>query len=228
MNEELQQLLYPIGFAASFFFFSRFFIQWLLSEKEKRVVVPTSFWTLSLIGHILLFSHAFIQQQFHVACIQSLSAVISWRNGNLMKKKPVSVKWVYFLLFLAPLIACAFFLAEHLLNPDSAKLWFRIPLRAFAPYKEISDSLLYHLFGWASLMLLSSRFWVQWLVSEKQRQSVLPKAFWWISLSGNSLSFFYFATIFDPVHFLGPLFNLAVSIRNLQLLRSFKENPSNA
>lgn len=228
MNEELQELLYPLGFLASFFFFSRFFFQWLLSEKMGRVVVPKSFWTLSLAGHVLLFSHAVIQQQFHVACVQSISAVISWRNINLMKKHPVHISWVYLLLVLAPCLPFALFSLEHLFNADSAKLWFRMPFRSVALYKEISDTLIYHLFGWASLMLLSSRFFVQWWISEQKTQSVLPKSFWWISLSGNSLSFFYFATIFDPVHFLGPLFNLAVSIRNLQLSHLKNKDLSNA
>ena len=39
-----------IGWAGNVIFFSRFFVQWIATEKQKRVVVPISFWWLSLIG----------------------------------------------------------------------------------------------------------------------------------------------------------------------------------
>jgi lipid-A-disaccharide synthase-like uncharacterized protein len=43
-----------IGWAGNVVFFSRFFVQWIATEKQKRVVVPISFWWLSLIGSVLL------------------------------------------------------------------------------------------------------------------------------------------------------------------------------
>jgi len=47
-----------LGFVAQGLFGARFFVQWLASEKEKRSVVPFSFWILSLVGGILLFIYA--------------------------------------------------------------------------------------------------------------------------------------------------------------------------
>jgi lipid-A-disaccharide synthase-like uncharacterized protein len=43
-----------IGWVGNLVFFSRFFVQWVATEKKKRVVVPASFWWLSLTGSILL------------------------------------------------------------------------------------------------------------------------------------------------------------------------------
>jgi lipid-A-disaccharide synthase-like uncharacterized protein len=43
-----------IGWLGNIIFFSRFFVQWVATEKQKRVVVPISFWWLSLIGSLLL------------------------------------------------------------------------------------------------------------------------------------------------------------------------------
>src|SRR3954469_21580496 len=43
-----------IGWVGNVVFFSRFFVQWVATEKKKRVVVPASFWWLSLTGSILL------------------------------------------------------------------------------------------------------------------------------------------------------------------------------
>lgn len=43
-----------IGWAGNAVFFSRFFVQWVATEKRKQVVIPISFWWLSLIGSVLL------------------------------------------------------------------------------------------------------------------------------------------------------------------------------
>lgn len=47
-----------IGWLGNVVFFSRFIVQWLATEKHKRVVVPSAFWWLSLIGTLLLLSYA--------------------------------------------------------------------------------------------------------------------------------------------------------------------------
>lgn len=44
-----------IGFAGAAIFGSRFFFQWLHSEKEKQLVVPWYFWHLSFWGSCLNF-----------------------------------------------------------------------------------------------------------------------------------------------------------------------------
>jgi len=52
-----------IGWLGNAVFFSRFFVQWYATEKLKRVVVPTAFWWLSLLGSLLLLSYALFRQQ---------------------------------------------------------------------------------------------------------------------------------------------------------------------
>jgi len=47
-----------VGWVGNLVFFSRFFVQWYATEKLKRVVVPASFWWLSIIGSGLLFAYA--------------------------------------------------------------------------------------------------------------------------------------------------------------------------
>jgi len=42
-----------VGYVASILFSARFVIQWYLSEKHKQIIIPASFWYLSLVGSIL-------------------------------------------------------------------------------------------------------------------------------------------------------------------------------
>ena len=48
-----------LGLLANFLFSSRFILQWLRSEKEKRLVVPGYFWHLSFWGSVLNLIYAF-------------------------------------------------------------------------------------------------------------------------------------------------------------------------
>jgi lipid-A-disaccharide synthase-like uncharacterized protein len=47
-----------VGWLGNLTFFSRFLVQWYATERHKRVVVPVSFWWLSLVGATLLFAYA--------------------------------------------------------------------------------------------------------------------------------------------------------------------------
>ena len=51
-----------IGWTGNVVFFSRFIVQWIATEKRKRVVVPSAFWWLSLAGTLLLLSYALFYQ----------------------------------------------------------------------------------------------------------------------------------------------------------------------
>lgn len=51
-----------IGWLGNVVFFSRFFVQWYATEKRRRVVVPTAFWWLSLVGSVLLLIYSLRQR----------------------------------------------------------------------------------------------------------------------------------------------------------------------
>ncbi len=52
-----------VGWAGNLTFFSRFLVQWYVTEKHKRVTIPIAFWWLSLVGSVLLFSYALFYQR---------------------------------------------------------------------------------------------------------------------------------------------------------------------
>ena len=45
-----------IGLFGQAFFFARFFVQWIASERRKVSVIPTAFWFFSLAGSVVLLS----------------------------------------------------------------------------------------------------------------------------------------------------------------------------
>jgi lipid-A-disaccharide synthase-like uncharacterized protein len=67
--------------------------------------------------------------------------------------------------------------------------------------------------------LFSARFLVQWIASERRRQSVVPVHFWYFSLAGGVTLLAYAVHRLDPVFIIGQLSGLLVYARNLYFLR---------
>lgn len=74
------------------------------------------------------------------------------------------------------------------------------------------------LIGLAGQACFAGRFLLQWLVSERRRQSVVPIGFWYLSLGGATILLCYAIYRVDPVFILGQAFGFVVYIRNLALL----------
>lgn len=72
--------------------------------------------------------------------------------------------------------------------------------------------------GLLGQVLFTGRMVVQWLASEKAKQSVVPPAFWWMSFSGATLLLAYFTWRVDIVGILGQLTGWAIYVRNLWLI----------
>ena len=73
-------IIYVIGFAAQILFSSRMIMQWVLSEKQKKVLTPVLFWELSLLASILLFIYGYFRNDFAIMLGQSLTYFIYIRN----------------------------------------------------------------------------------------------------------------------------------------------------
>jgi len=73
--------------------------------------------------------------------------------------------------------------------------------------------------GLAGQAAFGARFLVQWIVSERRGRSVIPLAFWWLSLAGGLVLLAYAIHRRDPVFILGQGFGLVVYTRNLVLIR---------
>ncbi|MFC1772792.1 lipid-A-disaccharide synthase N-terminal domain-containing protein [Pseudomonadota bacterium] len=74
------------------------------------------------------------------------------------------------------------------------------------------------LLGFAGQALFSARFLVQWISSERRKQSFIPIAFWYFSLAGGATLFAYALHIGDPVFILGQSMGVLIYSRNLYFI----------
>jgi lipid-A-disaccharide synthase-like uncharacterized protein len=72
--------------------------------------------------------------------------------------------------------------------------------------------------GLGGQALFFMRFFIQWLASEKKKQSVVPVAFWYFSIGGGVVLLVYACYKADVVFILGQGGGLAIYLRNLMLI----------
>lgn len=78
-----------LGFVGQLMFFMRFFMQWIESERQKKSVIPISFWYFSLAGSGILAVYAVHIKDPVFIVGQSLGFFIYIRNLMLIKKEQV-------------------------------------------------------------------------------------------------------------------------------------------
>ncbi len=72
--------------------------------------------------------------------------------------------------------------------------------------------------GFLGQFLFSMRFIVQWIISEKNKKSIIPVSFWFFSISGGVVLLAYALYKRDPVFIVGQGLGLFIYIRNLYLI----------
>jgi lipid-A-disaccharide synthase-like uncharacterized protein len=82
--------------------------------------------------------------------------------------------------------------------------------------------------GFVGQGVFTARFLVQWIASEKKRDSVVPIAFWWLSLLGGFHLLAYAIYKRDPVFIVGQGAGLAVYVRNLMIVDRKKRRAARA
>lgn len=191
-----------IGFLAQGFFSARILVQWILSEKAKKVLSPTLFWVLSLIGSYLLCVYGWLRNDFAIVLGQFISYYIYLYNLKLKGEWAKLNVIIRAILLLTPVVAILFvidnasqFVSDFLGNED-IPLWLVV-------------------FGSSGQILFTFRFIYQIICSARDGVSELPAGFWIISLAGSLLIVSYGIMRLDPVLIVGQSFGLVAYIRNL-------------
>lgn len=79
--------------------------------------------------------------------------------------------------------------------------------------------------GLLGQLLFSGRFLVQWLASEQARRSIVPNAFWYLSIAGGLVLLLYACWRRDLVFIIGQGSGLFIYARNVYLLRVHGAQP---
>jgi|TARA_R100000501_G_C2620484_1_gene113740 lipid-A-disaccharide synthase-like uncharacterized protein len=198
-------LIYTIGFTAQLLFSGRSILQWIISEKNKRVLTPVLFWQLSLVASFLLFVYGYLRNDFAIMLGQILTYFIYIRNMHLQNqwlRFPILLRWF---LYLFPFIIL--FIGYNNQVYDRALLFQN---------NDIPVWLL--ILGIIAQVVFTLRFVYQWFYSEKRKESSLPMGFWMLSLIGSMLILSYAIVRRDPVLLVGHLLGLFLYIRNIFIL----------
>lgn len=106
-------MIYVIGFLAQVFFSARILLQWILSERAKKVISPAIFWQLSIVGSYLLFVYGWLRDDFAIILGQIISYYIYIWNldkKHQWKKLPFIIRT---LLLLTPVAAILYMLKDE-------------------------------------------------------------------------------------------------------------------
>ena len=201
--------IYAIGFVAQGFFSARMLIQWILSEKAKRVVSPDWYWICSLVGSILLFVYGWLRDDFAIIFGQLISYYIYIWNLNI---KGV---WPRMRLLLRTGVVLLPFLAFGLMLHD-------VPAFVDSFFHNDAVSIPLLVWGSAGQVIFTLRFIYQWYYSYRRNESILPKGFWVISLVGCAIIVSYGVFRIDPVLILGQSVGFFTYSRNLVLYKKSK------
>jgi lipid-A-disaccharide synthase-like uncharacterized protein len=92
MDENLWWLV--IGFGGQALFMARFLVQWLVSERARRSVIPISFWYFSIAGALVLLVYALHRGDPVFIAGQGLGVLIYVRNLHLIRLERTSARQV--------------------------------------------------------------------------------------------------------------------------------------
>ena len=81
-----------IGWLGNGIFFSRFFVQWYATEKRRQVVVPVSFWWLSLLGSLLLLAYALFYKRDSVFIFAYAFTWIPYIRNLIIHRRHVALQ----------------------------------------------------------------------------------------------------------------------------------------
>ena len=199
-------MIYVIGFLAQVFFSARILLQWILSERAKKVISPAIFWQLSIVGAYLLFVYGWLRDDFAIILGQIISYYIYIWNldkKHQWKKLPFIIRT---LLLLTPVAAILYMLKDASAFVDQFFRNEKIPLWLL-------------IYGSMGQIIFTLRFVYQWIYSKRKDESLLPIGFWVISLLGALIIVSYAIYRRDPVLILGQSTGLIAYSRNIYLSR---------
>jgi lipid-A-disaccharide synthase-like uncharacterized protein len=214
-------LVWAVGWGGAVIFYSRFYVQWIVSEIRKRSVVPIAFWYMSGIGSMMLLVYnvytrqpgATFGQSFNMA-VYGRNLVHIWRErGVLTARRNVAIHAITMMVVIVG-IAC------------TAHTWMREYAHNAGIPKEEAVRNWFWLGVWAvGQALFFARFAIQWAVTEISKRSVIPPVFWHISAVAALLQTASFAQRGDWPNTIGTAATILVYARNIWFVHFRGDGP---
>ncbi len=199
------------GIVGMLIFSSRFYVQWLISEYHGKSVVPPIFWYLSSLGSIMLMAFGILTQSPLGVLNHCINIVIYIRNiVHIWREKgfltPARSKALHIGMGIIALVGVTFLF----------RTWFlEWEVQQEKPKEEALVEWGWLLVGVIGTGLFGLRMIVQWVVTEKQKKSVVPNIFWVISVVAALLSTSAFVHRAEWIYAVGSGLTLLIYSRNI-------------
>ena len=76
-----------VGYAGNAAFATRFIIQWIVSERAGKSIIPVQFWYMSIVGSVILAVYAFHTGDLVVIFAFAPNSLVYIRNLMLLHKE---------------------------------------------------------------------------------------------------------------------------------------------
>ena len=206
-------LVFLIGIAAQILFSGRLLVQWIASERAKKVLSPTLFWQMSMAASFMLCVYGWLRNDFAIIAGQLISYYIYIWNLRAKKAWDTMPAVLRAVVSYLPVVAVCWFAidwretAEHLFQQENIPGWLIV-------------------FGTVGQFTFTLRFIYQWRYSARAGESLLPTTFWLISLLGSGMIIAYAIIRRDPVLILGQSTGFVVYLRNIMISRKAARSES--
>ncbi|MCC8035870.1 MAG: lipid-A-disaccharide synthase N-terminal domain-containing protein [Rikenellaceae bacterium] len=161
-----------LGLAAQALFSARILVQWIASERAKKILSPTVFWKISMAASFIFCIYGWLRNDFSIIFAQLISYYIYiWNIDAKGAWKRINI-FLRIILVSLPVVAALWSVMDwdytyrHLFEQDGLPVWLII-------------------FGTVGQIIFTLRFVYQWLYSRRRGESLLPLTFWVISLTGS-------------------------------------------
>jgi lipid-A-disaccharide synthase-like uncharacterized protein len=217
-DSSLWTLLWRIvGVSGAVIFFGRFYIQWIVSERAGRSVMPVVFWYMSGAGSVALLLYGVFYLHSPVAALSyGFNSVVYSRNlvhiwnekGTLTRRASMLFQGTVGLFLIASVVMVAgtwlneYHHTHHETREVIVRTWFWIGV------------------GVVGQSLFAARFAVQWVVTEVKKRSVIPPSFWYLSIAASLLLMSSYTQRQEWLNAAGMVATLPVYVRNVMLIRA--------
>ena len=203
-----------LGSIGAAVFYGRFYVQWIVSEIRKKSVIPVAFWYMSGIGSLFLFLYGVIIHSPMGTLSQTFNSIVYARNLTHIwreqgKLSPTRDRLFQIVTGLVVLIALSLTLYT----------WY-IRWRHPVPGESVRRTWIWVAVGLVGQGLFAGRFLLQWLATEMKKKSVVPVAFWYMSVFAASLMALSFAQLHEWVYSIGLVATIFIYVRNLWLIHA--------